>query len=241
VAHTDALDVGQPAAAATPVRVAHLLAKPRLFSADFTSIRHGEEPPRERREVTSDHPGPSIGPPYTPRAMSPDRISLRPQDLKQVLNRYLERLRRHREALNRLNVYPVSEGLAAIPVYLPGGDPGATAAAMAAAIEDVTAGDVTRAVRDARTSAGAIQEGGWLGIVAGDLQVVAPGCAEAASRVLDRMVGNDSEVVTIITGVEAEETITDAITSRFGRAHPKVAVEVVSGGQPQYPYVFGVE
>ena len=126
--------------------------------------------------------------------MSPDRISLRPQDLEQVLNRYLERLRRHREALNRLRAYPVPEGLATILAYLPGRDPGATAAAMA-----------------------------------------------AASGVLDRMVGNDSDVVTIITGVAAEETITDAITSRFGQAHPKVAVEVVFGGQPQYPYVFGVE
>ena len=35
---------------------------------------------------------------------------IRPQDLKQVMNRYLARLRENREALNRLNVYPVPDG-----------------------------------------------------------------------------------------------------------------------------------
>lgn len=35
---------------------------------------------------------------------------MRAQDLKQVMNRYLVRLREHREALNRLNVYPVPDG-----------------------------------------------------------------------------------------------------------------------------------
>lgn len=35
---------------------------------------------------------------------------IRAQDLKQVMNRYLMRLREHREALNRLNVYPVPDG-----------------------------------------------------------------------------------------------------------------------------------
>ncbi|MBN2114320.1 MAG: DAK2 domain-containing protein [Acidimicrobiia bacterium] len=36
--------------------------------------------------------------------------NLRAQDLKQVMNRYLARLREHRESLNRLNVYPVPDG-----------------------------------------------------------------------------------------------------------------------------------
>jgi hypothetical protein len=36
--------------------------------------------------------------------------SIRAQDLKQVMNRYLARLQEHRESLNRLNVYPVPDG-----------------------------------------------------------------------------------------------------------------------------------
>jgi dihydroxyacetone kinase-like predicted kinase len=125
--------------------------------------------------------------------------------------------------------------------YLPGGDAEATVAAMTAAAADVTAGEVTMAVRDATTPAGSIAEGDWLGIVSGDVEVIAADCADAAWQVLDRMVGGDSEVVMIITGNDADETITDVITSRFSVAHPEVSVEVVSGEQPLYPYLFGVE
>jgi DAK2 domain fusion protein YloV len=144
----------------------------------------------------------------------------------------------------RVHVVPtrsVPEGLAAMLAYLPGGDPVATVAAMAAAAADVTAGEVTKAVRDATTPVGPITEGDWLGIVSGDVEVIAADCADAAWQVLDRMVGGDSEVATIITGNDADETITDVITSRFSATHPEVAVEVVSGEQPLYPYLFGVE
>jgi len=144
----------------------------------------------------------------------------------------------------RVHVVPtrsVPEGLAAMLAYLPGGDAEATVAAMAAAAAEVTAGEVTMAVRDATTPAGSIAEGDWLGIVSGDVEVIAADCADAAWQVLDRMVGGDSEVVTIITGNDADETITDVITSRFSVAYPEVSVEVVSGQQPLYPYLFGVE
>jgi dihydroxyacetone kinase-like predicted kinase len=112
---------------------------------------------------------------------------------------------------------------------------------MTAAAADVMAGEVTRAVRDATTPVGPITEGDWLGIVSGAVEVIAADCADAAWQVLDRMVGGDSEVATIITGNDADETITDVITSRFSATHPEVAVEVVSGEQPLYPYLFGVE
>ncbi len=97
--NADPLNIGQPAATAAPVRVADLLAEPRLFTAYFTSIRHAEGPPRERREDNSDLTECQIGAPYTLRRMSSNRLSLRRQDLKQVLNRYLERLREYREAV----------------------------------------------------------------------------------------------------------------------------------------------
>jgi len=55
------------------------------------------------------------------------------------------------------------------------------------------------------------------------------------------MIGETSEVITIVTGIEADEAVTDSITSRLGEDHADVAVDVVYGGQPLYPYLFGVE
>ena len=100
---------------------------------------------------------------------------------------------------------------------------------------------MTQAVRDAATPAGPIREGDWLGIVSGDVRVITSECGEAASGVLEAIIEESSEVITIVTGIEADEAVTDSITSRLGEKHADVAVDVVYGGQPLYPYLFGVE
>ncbi len=105
----------------------------------------------------------------------------------------------------------------------------------------MAAGEVTRAVRAATTPAGEIAEGDWLGVVAGDVAVVAEECVAAALAVLGHLVGDDAEVVTIFTGSDADEEATSAVLAGLAAAHPDVEVEVVSGGQPLYPYLFGVE
>ncbi len=144
----------------------------------------------------------------------------------------------------RVHVVPtrsVPEGLAAMIAYMPGGETEATVGEMAAAARDVTAGEVTRAVRDASTPAGEISEGDWLGIVSGDVAVIADNCPAAVTGVLGRIVGEDAEIVTIITGAEADAAVTEQIASGLEESTPGVTVEIVSGGQPLYPYLFGVE
>jgi DAK2 domain fusion protein YloV len=144
----------------------------------------------------------------------------------------------------RVHVVPtrsISEGLTAMFAYLPGRSADALASAMTAAAADVAAGEVTRAVRDATTPAGEISEGDWLGIVSGDVAVIADGCLEACSGVLDAVVDDDSEIVTLIVGLDGDDETTNSIVEHVAAAHPEVSVDVVAGAQPLYPYLFGVE
>jgi len=134
----------------------------------------------------------------------------------------------------------VPEGLAAMLAFLPGNDPGSSVAAMAEAAHGCGWGEVTQAVRDATTPAGSITEGDWLGVVNGEVAVVAPSAGSAAVGVLDALIGEGAEVVTVITGAEADPIATKEITTHLEAAHD-VTVSVVSGGQPLYPYLFGVE
>ena len=134
----------------------------------------------------------------------------------------------------------VPEGLAAMLAFLPGNDPAASAAAMGKAAAACGWGEVTQAVRDATTPAGVITEGEWLGVVNGEVAVIAPSMSAAAIGVLDALIGDESEVVTVITGAEADAVATKEITTHLEAAHD-VTVSVVSGGQPLYPYLFGVE
>ena len=135
----------------------------------------------------------------------------------------------------------IPEGLAAILAYLPGPDGKEIAAAMATAASGVIAGEVTQAVRDATTPAGSISEGDWLGLVGDDVTVIAEDPAAAGIGVLDAAVGPETEVVTILTGADADDGFTEQIVSHLRSECPHVEVDVVAGGQPLYPYLFGIE
>jgi dihydroxyacetone kinase-like predicted kinase len=58
---------------------------------------------------------------------------------------------------------------------------------------------------------------------------------------LARLVDGDHEIVTIITGLDATAEQTAEIAAWLEGEHPEVDVEVHHGGQPLYPYYFGVE
>ena len=135
----------------------------------------------------------------------------------------------------------VVEGIAGLLAF----DPASTAEhnrqAMAAAAAAVTAGEVTRAVRDAASSAGPITVGDWLGIGPDDIISVAPDATAAATALLDAIVDPDHELLTVIVGAEADAAETEAIARHISEHHPEVEVEVSDGGQPLYPYYFGLE
>jgi dihydroxyacetone kinase-like predicted kinase len=48
-------------------------------------------------------------------------------------------------------------------------------------------------------------------------------------------------LVTVITGEDADAATTDALRAWLGDHRGDVTVEVHRGGQPLYPYLFGVE
>jgi hypothetical protein len=65
--------------------------------------------------------------------------------------------------------------------------------------------------------------------------------ARAAIRVIDALVTDDAEMITILTGSDADESGTAGLVAHLADAHPAVDVSVIDGGQPLYPYLFGVE
>jgi hypothetical protein len=103
------------------------------------------------------------------------------------------------------------------------------------------AGEVTRAVRDSTSEAGPISEGDYLGIARDGIKAVEPTVADAACKLLDLLVTDDHEIVTVIEGEGAAAADTRRITEWLAEHRPGVAPEVHHGGQPLYPYLFGIE
>ena len=135
----------------------------------------------------------------------------------------------------------VVEGVASLMAFTADSTAANNRAAMAEAAASVTAGEITQAVRDASSSAGPISTGDWLGIGPGGIVAVEQDALAAARTLLDAIVEPDHELLTVIAGAEADAATTEAIAAHLSENHPDVEVEVTEGGQPLYPYYFGLE
>lgn len=133
------------------------------------------------------------------------------------------------------------EALAALVVYDPEGTVDANTREMVAAVGHVRTGEVTQAVRDATIDGVSVREGDWLGLADGKVAVSSLFLADAATTLLAALLDGSSEIVTILTGQGSSEEATAAITGWLADVHPGVEVELHQGGQPLYPYLFGVE
>ena len=135
----------------------------------------------------------------------------------------------------------IPAGLSAMLEFDPESEAARNGEAMAALAGEVIAGEVTRAVRDAATPAGPVAEGDFMGLSAGDVQCVAQDLATVTCGLLDHIVGDEHEIVTLICGAEATEADTEAVANWLADARPHVELEVHAGGQPLYHYYVGVE
>ncbi len=134
----------------------------------------------------------------------------------------------------------VPQGLAAMVAYFPvNSDPTDLVASMQAAAGDVRTGELTRAVRSSATPIGAVSEGDWLAIADGYLHSAHANEEAALIGLLDHLVGDDAELVTLITGLGATPDTTAA--ARDWLAAQDVDSEFADGGQPLYPYLISVE
>ncbi|HEY4611185.1 MAG TPA: DAK2 domain-containing protein [Ilumatobacteraceae bacterium] len=132
--------------------------------------------------------------------------------------------------------------LAALVVYDPEADADANLEEMTEAAQSVATGEITRAVRDTKTDIGSITAGDWIGLVRGDGIVAVSGSLDgAACALLDHLITPGREIVTVITGTDSNAAHTDALLAWLHENRPDVQVEVHRGGQPLYPYLFGVE
>ncbi len=135
----------------------------------------------------------------------------------------------------------IAEGFASLLAYDPGAGAEENARSMAAAAAAVVAGEVTQAVRDSDTPAGPVAAGDWIGLDRDGVRSIADSVAHAAIGLLERLVADDHELVTIIAGSGASDAAVDAVLTWLAEERPDVDAEVHRGGQPLYPFYFGIE
>jgi DAK2 domain fusion protein YloV len=135
----------------------------------------------------------------------------------------------------------VTEAFAALLAYDPEADLDGNASSMTEAAGSVIAGEVTQAVRASSSDAGAIAAGDWLGLSRSGIEVIDADLASVCTALLDRLLAEGHEIVTLIEGEGASAAVTRRITEWLGDRGGGVEAEIHHGGQPLYPYLFGVE
>ncbi|NNE73734.1 MAG: DAK2 domain-containing protein [Acidimicrobiales bacterium] len=135
----------------------------------------------------------------------------------------------------------IAEGFASLLEYDPQSSAVDNGKTMWAAAESVVAGEVTKAVRDATSDIGPVAEGEWIGLDRAGIRAKGDSSVAAATGLLDLLLTDDHEILTVIAGADASEGDTAAVVAWVEANHPDVEVETHDGGQPLYPFSFGIE
>jgi DAK2 domain fusion protein YloV len=130
-------------------------------------------------------------------------------------------------------------GLAAMVVYEPERSAEANVANMHEALDSVATGAVTLASRDADVNGLRVRKGAYLGLVDGDAVAAGDSFDDVALAVLDRLLAEPRDVLTLLTGADAPAL--EPVTSYVAERHPALDLDVQDGGQPHYPLLIAAE
>ena len=135
----------------------------------------------------------------------------------------------------------VPEGFASLLGYDPQTTATENAETMLEIASGVDVGEVTQAVRSSSTPVGEVGEGDWIGLDRNGVCAMGTTLVEAATNLLKQLIGEESEILSLIVGEGASDADTRAITEWVTENRPTVETEIHNGGQSHYPFFFGVE
>ncbi|MCR4718431.1 MAG: DAK2 domain-containing protein [Firmicutes bacterium] len=113
--------------------------------------------------------------------------------------------------------------------------------AMNKAAQNVTSAQITYAVRDTESEDKVIKKDDILGLVGGKIQEVGKNPDDVLFDLLEGIVTDDSEFITIYYGEDIEEDRAEKTAEKIENMFEDAEVFVKYGGQPLYYYVISVE
>jgi DAK2 domain fusion protein YloV len=108
------------------------------------------------------------------------------------------------------------------------------------AITRVKTGQVTFAIKDTKIDEVSIRKDEFMGISEGKIICCEKDPVESAKKLLDRMIDDDSAIVTLLYGEATSKEEAEEVAAYIEDKYT-IEVELHNGGQPVYNYIFGVE
>ena len=135
----------------------------------------------------------------------------------------------------------IPQGMAAILAFNPAESVETNKANMTQGFAHVKTGQVTFAVRDTSIDGVEIRKDDYMALAEGKIILSTPEMMDAAKKVLEGLMDEDSEIITIIYGEDATAEQADELQNFIEENYPDAEVEIVEGKQSLYPFILSVE
>lgn len=135
----------------------------------------------------------------------------------------------------------IPQGISCATMFNPDSDVEDNCKELKSAIEIVKTGSVTYAVRDTEIDGIEIKEGNMLGLVEGKIKEVGQEKGEVAAKVLEHLIDDDSELITIYYGSDVTEEEAENFSNMIEEKYEDFDIQVYKGNQPLYYFLLSVE
>ncbi|WP_300346380.1 DAK2 domain-containing protein [Clostridium sp.] len=135
----------------------------------------------------------------------------------------------------------IPQGITCITMFNPEADVEENVEELKEVMEMVKTTSVTYAVRDTEIDGKEIKEGNILGLVEGKIKEVGEDPYKVAEELIDSLVDEDSELITIFYGKDCDEEKVDALVEALEDKYEDLDVQCYNGEQPLYYFIMSVE
>lgn len=112
---------------------------------------------------------------------------------------------------------------------------------MTEAFEAIKVGEVTFSVKDTVIDGREISKGDIMGIASKKIECVGQSVPEVTKELLEHLVDEDSEIVTLFYGEDISEDEAESLRQSLETKYSDIDIEMIQGGQPLYYYLVSVE
>ena len=135
----------------------------------------------------------------------------------------------------------IPQGISSAIMFNPEADPEENFRSMKAALKNVKSGEVTFAIRDTEIGGVKVKKDDFIGIYEKDIVVDNPNKLETLMTLLEKMIDEDSSIITILVGQDVDEEEMNQVAEMIGEKFSDLDLDIRKGDQPVYSFLIGVE
>jgi len=135
----------------------------------------------------------------------------------------------------------VPQGMSALLSFNPTATLDENKSGMQDALKTVKTGQITYAVRDTEIDGVEITKDHFMGILESKIVTTDANQLEAAKKLLQDMIDEDSEILTILYGQDVSDEEISTLVEFAEESFDHLEIEVHNGNQPLYSYIFSIE